>query len=339
MHHSEKPFNQQLIAVERLAKRSLCLWDIPEDAKLKLINVSENITFLIEASNDFKAILRVHRENYHTRCAIESELAWIDALSLDKVITTPPYYLGKNGFALQSMSNPELDAPRFLVLFHFLPGRAPEEIGNLTAEFKALGAIAAKCHLHVMTWEKPTAFERLTWDVETVFGTKPTWGNWRDAPGVSAKVQQTLETVENHIRHRLEIYGKAKNRYNLIHADMRLANLLVDQNGIRVIDFDDCGYGWFMYDFAAAISFVEDDPRIPECKSAWLEGYQTQRRLSAEDIQEIDTFVMLRRMALLAWIGSHMEAPEPQALASDFATNTEKLGDAWLRAEGVRRPD
>jgi len=339
MHHSEKPFNQQLIAVERLAKRSLCLWDIPEDAKLKLINVSENITFLIEASNDFKAILRVHRENYHTRCAIESELAWIDALSQDNVITTPPYYLGKNGFALQSMSNPKLDAPRFLVLFHFLPGRAPEEIGNLTAEFKALGAIAAKCHLHVMTWEKPTAFERLTWDVETVFGTKPTWGNWRDAPGVSAKVQQTLETVENHIRHRLEIYGKAKNRYNLIHADMRLANLLVDQNGIRVIDFDDCGYGWFMYDFAAAISFVEDDPRIPECKSAWLEGYQTQRRLSAEDIQEIDTFVMLRRMALLAWIGSHMEAPEPQALAPDFATNTEKLGDAWLRAEGVRRPD
>ena len=70
MHHSEKALNQQLIAVERLAKRSLCLWDIPEDAKLKLINVSENITFLIEASNDFKAILRVHRENYHTRCAI-----------------------------------------------------------------------------------------------------------------------------------------------------------------------------------------------------------------------------------------------------------------------------
>ena len=96
-----------------------------------------------------------------------------------------------------------------------------------------------------------------------------------------------------------------------------MANLLVDQNGIRVIDFDDCGYGWFMYDFAATISFVEDDPRILEFKSAWLEGYLTQRRLSAEDIQEIDTFVMLRRMALLAWIGSHMEA-EPD-IAPDFA--------------------
>ena len=40
MHPSEKRFSQQLIAVERLAKRSLCLWDIPEDAKY--IGLSKN---------------------------------------------------------------------------------------------------------------------------------------------------------------------------------------------------------------------------------------------------------------------------------------------------------
>ena len=39
---------------------------------------------------------------------------------------------------------------------------------------------------------------------------------------------------------------------------------------------------------------------------------------------------MLRRMALLAWIGSHIEAPEPQALAPDFAANTARLGRDWL---------
>jgi len=39
---------------------------------------------------------------------------------------------------------------------------------------------------------------------------------------------------------------------------------------------------------------------------------------------------MLRRMALLAWIGSHIEAPEPQALAPGFAATTARLGQAWL---------
>ena len=39
---------------------------------------------------------------------------------------------------------------------------------------------------------------------------------------------------------------------------------------------------------------------------------------------------MLRRMALLAWIGSHIEAPEPQELAPDFARVTAELGEEYL---------
>ena len=54
------------------------------------------------------------------------------------------------------------------------------------------------------------------------------------------------------------------------------------------------------------------------------------RTLSAEEEAEIDTFVMLRRMALLAWIGSHIEAPEPKELAPGFAVTTARLGQAWM---------
>jgi Ser/Thr protein kinase RdoA (MazF antagonist) len=106
--------------------------------------------------------------------------------------------------------------------------------------------------------------------------------------------------------------------------------LLVAGDGTRLIDFDDCGWGWFLYDFAAAISFIEDDPRIPDLKAAWVRGYRSVRTLSAEEEAEIDTFVMLRRMALLAWIGSHIEAPEPQELAPGFAATTARLGQAWM---------
>ena len=41
------------------------------------------------------------------------------------------------------------------------------------------------------------------------------------------------------------------------------------------------------------------------------EPYRSVHPLSEEDEAEIDTFIMLRRMALLAWISSHIEAPEP----------------------------
>ena len=39
---------------------------------------------------------------------------------------------------------------------------------------------------------------------------------------------------------------------------------------------------------------------------------------------------MLRRFALLAWIGSHIEAPEAQALAPGFAQITADLANKYL---------
>jgi hypothetical protein len=43
---------------------------------------------------------------------------------------------------------------------------------------------------------------------------------------------------------------------------------------------------------------------------------------------------MMRRMALLAWIGSHIEAPEPQELAPHFAADTARLARDWLEKIG-----
>jgi Ser/Thr protein kinase RdoA (MazF antagonist) len=330
MTSDDLPLATLLELLETLVADALPLWDIPAKATVRLINVSENCTYLIEAG-EFKAVLRVHRENYHSRRAIACELAWLDALACEGVIETPGYFRGRNGEAIQEAETEGLASKRFLVLFKFVEGAAPDESGDMTAGFKELGAIAARCHDHVLNWEKPSPFERLTWDAEAVFGDAATWGNWRDAPGVDETVCATLEQVEAKVRNRLAAYGKAPGRYNLIHADMRLANLLVAGPRTRVIDFDDCGWGWFMYDFAAAISFMEDDARVPALKAAWLAGYRSVRALPAEDEAEIDTMIMLRRMALLAWIGSHIEAPEPQALAPHFARTTAKLGQAYLQ--------
>ena len=66
--------------LQKLAEQSLSLWGVPEDARMRLINVAENTTYLVDASQGNKAILRVRGENYHTLRAIESELAWLETL-------------------------------------------------------------------------------------------------------------------------------------------------------------------------------------------------------------------------------------------------------------------
>ena len=112
---------------------------------------------------------------------------------------------------------------------------------------------------------------------------------------------------------------------------MRLGNLLVDGKNVTLIDFDDCGFCWFAYDFAAAISFHETNPAIPALKAAWIEGYTAVRGLTAEDLAVLDAMVMLRRMALLAWIGSHAETRLAQTHMPGFADGTAELAERYLR--------
>ena len=332
MSSSNVSLSNILVKLEELVGISLKLWDIPENVSVELLNVSENFTYLITNSEGFKAVLRVHRENYHSRRSIECELSWIDALSKSRLVETPSYFLGKDGAAIQECSLGGRSGLRYLVLFHFVNGSAPDENENSEIFYEELGQLAGNCHNHVLSWKRPTNFERLTWDIDTIFGNNAHWGNWRLAPEVTTEVKDKLERVELKIRERLLDYGKSEKRFNLIHADMRLANLLIHKGRTKLIDFDDCGFGWFMYDFASAVSFIEDNPRLPHFKSAWIKGYKSVRDLSTEDENEIDTFIMLRRMALLAWIGSHIEAPEPQELSPGFAATSAKLGEIWLNS-------
>lgn len=330
MGSSDIPYEDLLRLLHRLANESLQLWELPAGAEARLINVSENNTYLVTAPGGFRSILRVHRENYHSRRAIECELEWSSALQASGDVITPGVYAGQDGQVIQSAITEGLPNPRYMVMFHFVEGTAPDPDHDLVEPFRELGAIAARTHLHSMRWARPEAFERLTWDLDAVFGASPTWGDWRDGPNVTPGIRQVLEETETLVRRRLTAFGKGPDRYGLIHADMRLANLLIDGSTTRLIDFDDCGFGWFLYDFATGISFMEDHPQVAALKASWVDGYRTVRPLSPAEVDEIDTFVMLRRMALLAWIGSHIDAPEPQALAPDFARVTAELARDFL---------
>lgn len=322
------------VMIERLnvlANQSLGLWELPAGASARLINVSENATFLVETPGGDKSILRIHRENYHTRNAIRCEHAWSEALGREGGVRTPHIIPGRDGSTIQTAAVEGLPGERHMAMFEFVAGHHPDEgADHLVESFEELGEMAALTHDHSTSWQRPANFERLTWDLETVFGPHAYWGDWRDAPKVTDEIRQLLERLQSVVVRRLTEFGKPPERFGLIHADMRLANLIISDGETRLIDFDDCGLGWFMYDFAAGISFIEDHPQIPDMKNAWVRGYRKRRELPDADEAEIDTFVMMRRLALLAWIGSHIEVDTARELAPNFAPVTAQLAEAFL---------
>ena len=326
-----------LALLQMVAEEALKRYTLPDDVAAKLINVSENATYRIDnAASGEKWALRVHRDGYHCRTAIASELAWIAALRAEKIVLTPAPIPGRDGELIQRVAVEGLPAPRNVVLFAWENGSEP--LATDVAGFETLGETAARMHAHVRAWQKPDWFERHSWDFDTSLGERPHWGRWRDGMGMTPEALAVFGETVHLIKDRLERFGKSPHRFNIIHGDMRLANLLVDGPQVKVIDFDDCGYSWLLYDCATTVSFFEHSPEVPELLRAWARGYRRSGDLAVEDEAEIPTFVMLRRLLLIAWIGSHSETELAQSMGVDYTRQTLPLCESYLSRYGKAGP-
>jgi Ser/Thr protein kinase RdoA (MazF antagonist) len=295
-------------------------------ATCQLINLSENGTFRV-TEGDRTAILRVHREGYHSPTAIESELAWIDALRSDVGVPTPVPIPALDGRRVVQASYGE--RIRNAVLFESLPGREPPA-DDFSARFELLGQITARMHEHTRTWQRPSWFSRFAWDWDSTLGATPRWGRWQDGLGVGPAELEVLGRAAARLGDRLAAFGTGPERFGLVHADLRLANLLLDGDDVAVIDFDDCGDSWHLYDLGTAVSFIEDDPRVPAWCDAWVGGYRSVRALPEADEAEIPSFVWLRRLMLVAWIGSHSRTDLAQEMGEAFTAASCDLAERYL---------
>lgn len=315
-------YSLNLLAAEALRRYSPDL-----QGHLSLICRSENATFLLRCPNGERFALRVHRGDYHQRDEIESELAWLDALR-DSGIQVPEAVKGLDGTTVQTVAVSERES-RNVVIFRWIEGEMPTTEVDPRA-FAQLGEVTARLHQHSRKWQSPAGFRRIVWDSETMVGAQGHWGHWQDAPGLTTAGFPLIEETLAHTGSVLKSYGKSAQRYGLIHADLRLTNLLLHKGETRVIDFDDCGMGWYLHDAAAAISFVEHHPRAQEWIHHWLEGYERVCHLSDADLAVIPSLIIQRRIQLLAWRGSHATTEMAQSLGGEWENESLRLCREYL---------
>jgi Ser/Thr protein kinase RdoA (MazF antagonist) len=314
----------------RHARTLLPAWSLDGDLPIALLNVSENTTFGI--GDDL--VLRIHRDGYSSLDEIASELAWLTAVRNDTGLSTPQVVVAASGEQIVPSHVEALGSDRYAVLFRRLPGCEPSD-ANLATLFEPLGAITARLHQHAKTWVRPPGFVRRVWDVEHAIGELGHWGHWRNGLGVGHSEREVLSRLAAQVTKRLGAFGSGPDRFGLIHADLRLANLLVTADGaISLLDFDDSGFSWFGYDLGSSLSFIEDHPERDVLIDSWCNGYRTIAPLEAEVVRELMTFVMLRRLILTAWFGTHSDIELAHTVGKTFAFGTCQLAEEFLSASG-----
>jgi Ser/Thr protein kinase RdoA (MazF antagonist) len=323
-------------ALARAASGLLDRYEFSPDVTIGPLHQSENTMFLVrDQGGARKSVLRIHSQRmaYHTAPSIESELRWMMALRRETGIETPEVVPARDGSLIQILAAPDLDQPRHAVMFTFLEGSEPTE-DRWIEGFERLGEITARMHRHAQQWPLPANFVRHRWDGAAVLGAQPLWGRWQDGLGIDDAALRILDRLASVIERRLAKLGTDPARFGLIHADLRLANLLVEGSRTKVIDFDDCGFSWLTYDLATAVSFIQHRPEVTDLIASWLQGYRKIAALPPDLEAEIPTIILLRRLAEIAWIAGRQHIDFARGLGAGFTAESCRLAEDYLQRFG-----
>lgn len=296
---NELDADQKLIIMTEVANSSLKCWRLADTCDVKLLGYRENAVFKVTTADGQKFALRVHRHDYHTPDAIRSEMLWTQSLSEAQVYSPLPI-AGKDGEFIQLIPHTECDAVHTVDLLEWFGGSQPAE-GKMVETFKMLGKINARIHKHARTWKRPDGFNRLEWDEKGLLGDMPNWGKFSDLEMLSNSQISLLNNARDNVLAQMISYGKSDDNYGLIHADLMPENIMINGDEVRVIDFDDGGFGWNMYDPATAFFMVCEEEFYPEARMSWLDGYQSILPLSSQDLQAIDALMVARGLIVLGW--------------------------------------
>ena len=268
----------------------------------RLIDLRENAVFEVKNAIGNRAVLRLHRKGYQTSVAIFSELALMKYLSEQGVTVPVPIPVNSGNLLVKSPQGRDASMLSWItgpslaewIEFHHSEAEMQTFIFRLGAEL---------AHIHNITdkFVLPKNFYRPCWNTEGFFGRSPVWGRFWEHPALSDEKKRELINLREELKKRLlEFYSVAD--YGLIHADPLKENILIHRGHPVLIDYDDCGFGFRMYDLAVAMTAWIEDQRYSELSSQLHAGYISCRNLPENQWRYLLMFILIRILANLGWI-------------------------------------
>ena len=283
-------------------------------SRTELVMISENVTFRVTNGNDGAPyVLRLHRPGYHTLAGLNSERIWTGALAEAGIATQAPV-LTHDARYFHQVDIANTSEQRYAGMTEWVEGtvlrdylREDTSLEERKRCFHQIGALAATIHNQSSSWTPPAGFERPSYDSDGLLGEAPLWGRFWEHPGLDRAETELLQRTRSQIREVLNDFQAASTNFGMIHADLDPANVLVQDGRVTLIDFDDAGYGWHLYELAAAAFAEIEKPGFPDICQALVAGYRDIRALSERDLTLLPMFLIIRGMALIGWISERPE--------------------------------
>lgn len=295
-------------ALDILAAKAMLAWGV-DAPQLRLISHRENAVFETALPDGQRVAMRLHRPGYNSDTAIHSELWWSFQLA-DARFSAPTPIKTMNGSLVEDLGGGQIATVISWVDGQQIGSSGAPLAGTLLDQidlYMRVGEMLAKLHDITDTLVLPADFNRPRWDSDGFLSDNPHWGRFWENPSLNNAQVELLQAARFQAKSDLSRYSANGADFGLIHADALRENVFLSDTGLTLIDFDDSGFGFRLYDLTTALSQSLEDENYQELKAAILEGYAKSRAITPLDEQLFPLFAMLRTFASLGWVIPRLE--------------------------------
>jgi len=238
-------------------------------------------------------LLRVHWAGYRDPAAIRSELEWLRSLREQDALPVPEPVPALNGDLMIRVSHPGVPGFRCCSVLRWVKGRRLGERAT-SRHYAGQGRLMARMHASAERWQPSEGASLRTYDWDGLFKEVPALclpvdDVWSPLPTSYAGA---FQDVAVRVGEAMKALGDGPEAFGLIHADLGVdANLLFWHDEPRPIDFDELGFGYWVYDLAVALEHCRGHDDYGRNRDALLGAYCEIRALPAEQMQYLDLFM------------------------------------------------
>lgn len=304
-------YDEQVKRLEHLAKIALSWYSQNREHHITLLQHWLNTTFRVDVyarggkANGGKVeryTLRIHRPGKLAAQAIWSELAWLQAIHRETNLVVPEPIAALDGSLVVTAESKGVPEARHCVLLRWVEGDfryTASELGP--TELERVGVFMAKLHTHAEQFILPAGFTRSRWDCESLLNRiQITPEKLRSI--ISPAQERVIQATAENIRACMRSLDEQPGVFGLIHEDLHQGNYLFYNGEVRAIDFDNCGFGYYLYDIAVTFSTITQWEQYPALRAAFLKGYQSLRSLPPDYDRLIDLFISARLLSHTLWL-------------------------------------
>lgn len=262
------------------------------DAKLNWLAYTHNAVFALQHGAE-QTILRLQTPNTRPRLVAEEHIL---AFLHERGLPVP-----------QPLQRYETDNVIGLHL-SYLAGRTRNATDITTDEMTAIGAFLAQ--LHQMPYPVDDNEERPRLDWQGLFGADGTYDPGEENVQIfTTEHHEAMSAVAEQVREAMDELGKGTDEYGLIHGDFLLHNILFHEGQVRALDFEYCGWGYYLYDLTPVLWQLKPQPHYADLEAALWQGYTAIRPLAQRHRDLLETIIAGRQVASMRWLAANQHNP------------------------------